>query len=416
MNKFEEQTVDKNIKSGSLSWIFSTLFIILQIQFTIESASGSLRWGKEIITIGWLAFILGVFIYFFVFKGIKIKTSSILFFLLISSINLISILIHQDFYFENFLFINAVISGFLISNIITKEEYLRGYVNAIVFYSIFSIVATYIILPLHMSGMFAFFPTYENVLGTPFVDMWLSYSVGWDGVMRNQGIFREPGVFQFYILVALSVEMFFLKHRYKNICIMILAVTLITTFSTVGLMCMVPLLLFYVLKTKQKLRVKDVVILIGIFIVAYMTSKSNDDIFLRLNSSFSKLVEGNDNISFKVRFESIINNIKMSFYNPIFGSSFVNGFHYIQRNFNSYGTNDITGTFFSFIMALGYPIGILIMVNFYRFCSFINRDIIVTIAIFTVMFISINTQNLVYSTLIWTFLFIPYASSKKVCD
>lgn len=401
-------------KSSKRNKIFMTLFILIQIQLTYESAPAMLRWSKETITIVGGIFIFLIYFYFIIFKKVKIEIHSLIITLFILSSSLFSIILNQDFYVENLYFINAVVTGFIISNMFNKDEYLDGYVNVIIIYSIYSLISTYIFLPLHMKGLLNFFPSYANQIGTPFVDMGLSFAVEWHGVMRNQGIFREPGVFQFFILLALAVEMFY-KAKSSKGNIIILIVTLVTTFSTAGILCFIPLLYAYVLKIRKKNGSrKDIFIILGLLFSLYLIFKFQDDgMLVRLQSSLNKISQGADSVSFRVRFESIFNNLKMSINNPLFGNSFVKGFHYIQDNYNDFGTNDITGTMFSYIMALGYPAGLLINLMFYKSCKMLNKNFLINITIYIALFVSLNTQNLVYNSLLWTSMFMLYSEKNN---
>ncbi|MDQ6420678.1 hypothetical protein RB620_14705 [Paenibacillus sp. LHD-117] len=407
-----------NVYEGSnkrerVQLLLIVIFIMIQIQLSFESAPGMLRWEKETLAFIWVAITGCLFIFNFLFKVIKVNPISLVLALLFTSSCLLSMMINDDFYSENLFFIIAVVSGFLISLIINRDNYLQGYVVAIVIYSAYSLLATYIILPLHMNSSFNLFKTYESILGVPFVDMWLSFSVGWHGLMRNQGIFREPGVFQFFILVALVIEVFYFKNKNSQLRILVLIVTLITTFSTVGLICLVPILIAYIFVNKKKLKMRNIMVIGGLpVIVCFMFINSND-IMTRITNSFSKLVEGSSNLSFQVRLESIYNNLVASLESPIFGKSFVNGFHYIQDYLITFNSDDITGTMFSYIMALGYFTGLIILFTFYRFCSELSDSAILKILIFIILFLSINTQNLVFNSVIWTFMFLPFAHSDK---
>lgn len=409
----ENNYIKEEIKRKVVGYdLFLNFFIFLQIQFLYESAPGMLRWDKETIIFLWPSLIITLFIGFVFFKSRKIKSRSFIFILYIIISFSITIVLNNDLYSENLFFVSSIISGFIVSNLFETDDYLKGYVRVMTIYSLYSLFATYVLLPLYLKGNLGFFDSYTSFLGKQFVDMGLSFSVAWHGFMRNQGIFREPGVFQFFILVSLVVEMFYLNRKKINYRIIILTVTMISTFSTVGLTCLSLLWISYLITNKNKYLMRNCLLIIGIYCILFVFAKSNDDIIVRLNSSLSKLNSDGNNVSSRVRFESIFNLLKMSLHNPFFGSSFANGFSYIVNNYNEFGTNDITGTIFSYIMALGYPVGVLINIYFYKFCGLICKRKRVTVFVFFLLFLSLNTQNLVYSSVIWTFLFMPLNEPK----
>lgn len=419
----KNQYIDnKNIVIGAknkYNKLFVTLFIFIQIHLTFEAAPKGLRWSKELVVFSSFFFISVVFFFFVFSKKInKINVSSIIFTTSIVISSLLAIIINKDFQPDNFIFLSIVISGFFVCNIFNRNDFLEGYVNAIIIYSVYSIFATYILLPLAVSGTLTFFPTSTNFLGVPFVDMGFSFAVKWYGIMRNQGIFREPGVYQFFILVALYIEMFYVKTRSINyLYILILIITLITTFSTAGLLCVIPIIVIFLFQLRTKKFFKFFLVFSFVFLVIFIFVMQNNDISNLFHRSFYKLGNNTESESFIVRFESIFNLLKMSIHNPIFGSSFVNGFSYIQNNFNNkLGITDITGTMLSYIMALGFPIGLWINLNFYKFCKVINKKSSISFLIYLSLFLSINTQNLVYNTVIWSFIFIPYMKEKNIAE
>lgn len=386
-----------------------TLFIMVQIYLSVEAAPRAVRWSKEFITFSSFGYIAVIFFLLTIAKKVKINRRSFCFFVGVSSVALLAVLVNQDFQPDNYVFLSIVLSGFFVSSTFDLEDYLEGYVRAIIIYSVYSLFATYLLLPMIMRGYFRFFPTFTNFLGTPFVDMGLAYAVKWNGLMRNQGIFREPGVYQFFILVALSIELFYPGRPRKNLNIGILVVTLLSTFSTAGLVSSIPLFFAYIVTSGTlKARSKNTLIVLMLLLTIFIVATINSNIYTALDRSIRKLEDRTGSGSFITRYESIINLIKMSLHNPFFGNSFVYGLIYIQDHYVTYGTEDVTGTMFAFIMALGYPLGLLCIYNFYRFCTCINQNRTISVAIFVALFLSINTQMLIYNTLVWTFLFTPY--------
>ena len=391
---------------------FTMLFIFIQIQLLVESAPKGLRWSKEFVVFSSFIIIAVVFLHYLFFKRGKVIKSSLGFLIVVFTGSSLAVLLNQDFNPDNFIFMSVVASGFFICNVFYLEDYLESYLITMIIYSVYSLVATYTLLPLVMQWDISLFSSSDNFLGTPFLDMGLAFSVKWDGLMRNQGIFREPGVFQFFLLVALVVEMFFVRRKIKPVFILVLTITLITTFSTTGYFCSIPLLLAFFIKDGSKICIKNLFLVLAIiFGLLLLINLSEESSFL-FSRSINKVGQDTDNISTLVRGYSILNVLEMSLYSPIWGSSFCNGLTYIVQNFNDYGTDDVTGTMFIIIMGLGYPIGFWCNINFYKFCSLFNKNIYVKSLIFISLFLSLNTQNLINNTLLWTVIFMPYMKKR----
>jgi len=389
--------------------------VFLNIYLVNESAPMMLNLDKtsfSIILV--LTTFLISFLVFFLGKNKDINLTLILFFFFFISSGLISIVYNQDYYIENFYYIFAISSAFFLSSVINQDQLYRYYIQIMLFISIYSLIATYIFLPLQINNLINWFPTYESFLGTPFLNMFFTYAVAWEGVIRNQGIFREPGVFQFYLLIALMIELFYFKTT-KKINITIFSITIFSTFSTVGIICYL-ILISLKINTRifvNLLNFKKNKYLISILIMIVIALQ-NASVGLLVTRSFDKLFGEGENISSAVRFESVFNNLETSIISPIFGNSFVSGFRYIQNNLIEYSGNDITGTNFSYIMALGFISGLLILFMMFQFTQSINGKNTKTIVLLFILFLSLNTQNLVYSSMLWIFLFSSYSKNDEV--
>lgn len=330
-------------------------------------------------------------------KKIKVYKSMVLMLVLFIMFILVSMVINNDFHVENFLVINAIINGFFISSIFDLKSYLKAFKNCIIFFSIYGLIVTYIMLPMGLTSMFV---TYYNP-GTniPYFNAGFSFVMGWNGLMRLQGIFREPGVFQIYILLSIMIEMFVDKKNIKNI--IVLLISMVMTFSTSLLVSLIPFFSAIIIRNDRK-KFKFLLPLLILLLFVF----TNIDIRNHIMKSFSKLTVGSTE-STDVRYNSIKYMLEASLNHPLFGSSYVHGYYYI-RNYYMLPINcDITGTFITNIMAGGYIYGMSIILLFYKFVKdiFGRKNILISLLLFTSLFLSICSQNIVYSSIIWTIIF-----------
>ncbi len=69
-------------------------------------------------------------------------------------------------------------------------------------------------------------------------------------IYRNQGLFWEPGVLQFYLILFLFLQLYVVKNKTSNILVTIFAI--ITTYSTTAYACMLLILSVYILSLIRK--------------------------------------------------------------------------------------------------------------------------------------------------------------------
>ena len=174
---------------------------------------------------------LSVLIYLFNTK--PLAKSQILNCLIILSFIMFSMVVNRSFASIDIRTVVIVISSYLVIQSLSYEDFLKKYTDCIMVIALFSIAAYFLykVAP----GAFGAFPRQlwrnHSVL---FVNLWLSVvPVGMQDYFRNFGIFYEPGIFQFYLNIALLIELFSNK-KINVFRVLVLTVAVITTLSTNG--------------------------------------------------------------------------------------------------------------------------------------------------------------------------------------
>lgn len=130
---------------------------------------------------------------------------------------------------------------------------------------------------------------------------------------RNSGIFREPGVYQIYLNIAL---LFYYQINRNKIIDKISAVFLIaifTTMSSAGIIIALCILFYQVIQQKQR-SFSSLLVFAGFGIVAYISIMANFD------AIFYKLMLGTDeSMSSFARYYSVSIPLRMWLDYPIFG-------------------------------------------------------------------------------------------------
>jgi hypothetical protein len=224
---------------------------------------------------------------------------------------------------------------------------------------------------------------------------------GWS--IRNCGVFREPGVFQIYLNIALLFYYQINKHKLIDKYTFVFFVAIFTTLSSAGIVIAIGILLYQLYQQENK-NFKSVFLLIIFAILAYFAIKS------RFDSIFYKLQMGTkEGGSASARYYSIIIPLKMWLDYPLFGCGNAEFNELIFRYSTETGlrlspgmvTNSITvifatsGIFLGGICLLGTCKGVVMLCNSYKHYLFI-------IVVFLTMF---ACEGQIY-TLIFNFILV----------
>lgn len=387
---------------------FVNAIIFALLYFSFDTGVNGLRWSKEVVVFTSFACAILLFGASTFSKKTRYSINATLLLFLIFGVNLFNFFIFDDVAPNNMILMSAVSVGYLVSVCIDFDEFKTAYLKSMVFLCFYSLVATYVFLPLVMRGKLIFFPTTYNLFGVPMSDMYFAFGIKYFGLMRNQGLFREPGVFQIFILVALLLSMYQQKEKYKNRRIFLFLLTMLTTFSAVGIvLTIIVSLIYYFPKLSEKPR-KSLLFSLLIVITIALLVLIVPGFQRELLRSLAKWGEGSSN-SFTVRFNSLLNALRLSFVYPLTGMSFNRAIIYIIEHFNVYGSRDLTATTMLIFSCMGIPMGILLNRVLYGVAQCISKqNILVSFSSFIVLLVSINSQNILCNNFFWIFFFVPF--------
>ncbi len=186
-----------------------------------------------------------------------------------------SMILNNDFQFNHVWAILAIIGALLFSYYATLTQFAKSLSKCVSILSIISLLI--MVLSLSIPAVLRFVPKtinlsnysyYNFILGVVPVD----YSTD---IYRNYGIFREPGVFQFYICLAALFEICYQQSINKK-RIIIFAITLLTTFSTTGYISAILILALMLFEDHKIKKVyKYLLILFVIIITTYLVFCTN---------------------------------------------------------------------------------------------------------------------------------------------
>ena len=190
-----------------------------------------------------------------------------LFLLMISLLFLFTMLLKRDFTLMYFSCIFAIYFSIFLSYILSVKQFFRIFINVVVILSVFSLVVGYLLRNIVFSNAESLMIV-ENSVGLQFINCFGTFLVVDPGYLRNFGIFREPGVFQFFLIISLIFELFFIKRANvfkKTVIILILLIGSFTTFSTTGMIQIILIALAVLVENVKKIYISKIKALIVFF-------------------------------------------------------------------------------------------------------------------------------------------------------
>lgn len=313
-----------------------------------------------------------------------------------------------SFQTEVWMLISAILCAMIVVTIVSRKEIVECYVTVIVALAIYSLLTTYIILPLYMSGKINIFPIVRDAMNRQYLNTYFSMALCTFSIPRNCGFCREPGIYQFFLTIAIFLGIEYQDKSKRNLVEMILLIiTLLSTFSAVAyviaLVCVYTLMKKYSYSTKKMMKMTCLMFVIALII--YFIVNSNEKINNEFMRTFGKWSADSNSGSLQVRWSGIVSNLSLFLEKPILGYGLVTSWLEIISRF---GYLDVTGTTFIGFAAFGIIFGVVMHFLFFRSCISLNGNTILWIA---ALMLSSLSQNLIISNIFWIFLFFSY--SKK---
>lgn len=228
---------------------------------------------------------------------------------------------------------------------------------------------------------------------------------------RNWGVFWEPGAYAVYLNIALLIILFsnIKINRKKGICI--LAMGILTTFSTTGIISMILIFLSFLIQSNINAKIEKNLIKKILFFVPIMAFVNSDALF----KVFGKLNEGLTNISFSSRWYSIVYNFRIFISNFFFGigtSKYDQSYRIVIMNELGLSLGN-TNTILLILAQYGLYIGILYIYLIWRFARKLGKEDILTISIFLSIIILLFMEDFTYSLFMNTIFFFGLNSYNK---
>ena len=280
----------------------------------------------------------------------------------------------------------------------------KYYVVILTVLGVYSVIATYLFRRLVWSGYLSA-PVRVNDAGMNFYDFLLCFGVTDRYWHRNFGIFREPGVYQFFVILGLYLNNYTVdwdRERTRWVMNLLLAVIMITTFSIGGFAEMGLFAVFLYFdkgyhrtKPGRLLGLAVGAVLLGI--IAYILYRLNQpyrewtifyefyDMFIRLTTDSESLMD---------RLSAIFTDVEFFLQHPLLGERIAPVLH---------GTNHNTSSTLLLYAVLGFAGGTLHLATWIALLWKKERNVLGNLILLGIFLMSFNTQNLIADVFFWLF-------------
>ena len=316
-----------------------------------------------------------------------------------AAVLLLPMLVKRDWQLMYFSVLLCLLTAVFLSYFLTLREAAKYYVAILSVLGAYSVLAAYILRIGVDSGAYAV-PVFQNSMGFEFHNFFLSIVPDTYVKNRNFGIFREPGVYQFFLITALylnNYEVEWKKPWQLWLVNGILAVTMVSTFATGGVaeMGLLAIVLFFDKKWYRDKRVCAVAVglILCVAVIAGVSIVRKNVLYWEVyDMAIGKFVNGQD--SSVERMDAIATDISIFLHHPIFGAKIAEVLYATANNTTS------TLILFS---AFGIPAALLHIACWVALVWRKERKIWVNLALVVILFMSFNTQNLIADVFLWLF-------------
>lgn len=312
----------------------------------------------------------------------------------------------------------CVIFGVFVSLFLTLEDAAKIYLNILCFLSVISLVCAYGLRLLPDRGMPGV-PVVRIDNGVEFYFFGVSFVPLTYVKYRNFGIFREPGVYQYFLLLGLFLNNYEVQwNSGKKLWTVniVLAVTMVSTFATGGLveLALFALVLFFDKGWHRKKAGKLIcaaALLAAAAMGAYIFIRKGT-LYYGVMDALSKFDMKHESMSDRVG--SIIENTKTFLRHPLLGGGVREALYAVANNTSS------STVLYAILGILG---GTLNAVAWVLLTWRKGGKLWVSLSLTVILFMSFNTENLITNPYFWLFpvmavcqRYLPAIRSRQVTD
>lgn len=284
----------------------------------------------------------------------------------------------------------------------TVEELGRWYVLIFAFLSVYSLAGIFVMKPLVHAGILPG-NNFDSPGGWHMFNFGLTFvcdkNIHMDDALRAFGIFREPGLYQIFLFVAIQLNNYTVQwdRQWKMWAVdVVLFTSLLTTFATGGVLALGLYIVFLFfdkgLYKNKHLRLLAVVLVIaGIAALAAALAQGGTWAY-ELVGMVEKIYK--QTYSYTDRLDAIAADATLFLQNPIFGAGLAEVMYSVANN---------TATSPILFAVFGIVGGCVHVLSWVALAWKKERHLLMNLILMVILFIPFNTQNVVPDMFFWLF-------------
>ena len=332
----------------------------------------------------------------------RIVTDERMVVIILSAVVLLApMLLKRDWQMMYFSILICLFFAVFLTYFISYQEVAKYYVIIMTVLGMYSVIAAYFLRIPVDRGLISV-PTFVNAKDFLFHNFGLAFVSDSYVKERNCGIFREPGVYQYFILLALFLNTYIAQWKKQGtmwIINAVLAAVMLTTLATGG---MIELALFamvvFIDKKLYKHKIAWIAVVCVLAVLAIAIAViiiDKDTVYYTLRWMITTKLTGQTDSS-QDRINAILTDIDFFLHNPILGSTISEVLHAVEHNTSS------TLILYAIFGVVG---GTLNVAAWGALVWDKERKLWANLALLVILFMSFNTQNLVADVFFWL---LPY--------
>lgn len=323
----------------------------------------------------------------------------------------VSNLVNGEFGVVTFNHLFSIFASLLVVKTMSSKSFALIYTRIIKIICVISLVGYSAIY--FVPSVFSHFIV-TNSVGSAFSNYWLYVaSLPFSFFNRNYGMYWEPGAFSAFISLGFMLDTYYLRNS-KALDFFIYIVTIITTFSTTGIIAIM-LMSLYLVVNKSIFTRGTRYLMLGFIALALLFAAIYPELFFSSSgeSAFGKFQAyqgGDDTGTVAIRVYAIEYGIKGFLQNPLLGC----GIHGLENLSMNYTNGHNVCTFINWFAFFGLFFGIIMCTGFLNFSSMIAKGRTTsTLFVFLMFFIITISENMATNAVFFVIALYGYSHKKE---